>query len=105
MSEKHETPGWLDAIRKLERAIGVPVESAVKSETYFDAVTRLKRAQAQIAEFVESTSTDLYRMFNVPTGSEIRRLREQLGRIERSLAALSKEVSARNGDESADEAD
>jgi hypothetical protein len=102
MSAKSESPRWLDAIRKLERVIGVPVESAVKSDTYFDAVTHLKRAQAQVAEFVESTSADVYRMFNLPTGSEIRRLREQLSRVERNLDALSKEISARNGDKPAD---
>jgi hypothetical protein len=105
MTEKRETPAWLDAIRKFERAIGVPVESAVTSDAYFDAVTHLKRAQAQIAEFVESTSADVFRMFNLPAGSEIRRLREQLSRVERNLEALSKEISARNGGKPTDEAD
>src|SRR5205823_1018555 len=32
---------WLTAVHRLERAIGEPVEAAVRSDTYFDAVTTL----------------------------------------------------------------
>jgi hypothetical protein len=103
--ENKETPPWLDAVRKLERAIGVPVESAVTSDAYFDAVTQLKRAQAQIAEFVEGASGELFRMFNLPAGSDIRRMREQLSRMERRLDKLSKEIAAKNGGKPTDEAE
>jgi ubiquinone biosynthesis protein UbiJ len=103
--EKQKIPSWLDAVRKLERAIGVPVESAVTSDAYFDAVTQLKRAQAQIADFVEEASGEVFRLFNLPAGSDIRRMREQLSRMERRLDKLSKEIAAQNGGKPGDEAE
>jgi hypothetical protein len=97
MAEKQAPPLWLDAVRRFERAIGVPIESAVTSEAYFDALTRLKRAHAQVASVVENVSDDVFRMFNIPAGSDVRKLREQLSRVERRLEAMSKELASQKG--------
>ena len=93
MAEKQEPPLWLDAVRKFERAIGDPIESVVTSEAFFDAMTRFKRAQSQVTGAVENVTNDMYRMFNIPAGSDVRKLREQLSRMERRLEALSKELA------------
>ena len=93
MAEKQEPPLWLDAVRKFERAIGDPIESVVTSEAFFDAMTRFKRAQSQVTDKVENVTNDMYRMFNIPAGSDVRKLREQLSRMERRLEALSKELA------------
>lgn len=97
MAEKQEPPLWLDAVRKFERAIGGPIESVVTSDAYFDAMTQLKRAQAQVQSVVEDATKDVYRMLNIPTGSDVRKLREQLSRMERQLDAMSKELASRKG--------
>ena len=96
MAEKQEPPLWLDAVRKFERAIGDPIESIVTSEAYFDAMTRFKRAQSQVTGAVENVTNDVYRMFNIPAGSDVRKLREQLSRMERRLEAMSKELAKRD---------
>jgi hypothetical protein len=96
MADKQEPPLWLDAVRKFERAIGVPIESAVTSDAYFDALTRLKRAHAQVAAVVENVTDDVFRMLNVPAGSDVRKLREQVSRMERRLEAMSKELAKQN---------
>ena len=36
-------PLWLRAVIRLERAVGEPVEAAVRSETYFDLMTKVTR--------------------------------------------------------------
>ena len=101
MAEKQEPPRWLlDVVRKFERAIGDPIESIVTSEAYFDAMTRFKRAQSQVTGAVENITNDVYRTFNIPAGSDVRKLREQLSRMERRLEAMSKELAKRD-DESA----
>ena len=100
MAEKQEPPLWLDVVRKFERAIGDPIESIVTSEAYFDAMTRFKRAQSQVTGAVENVTNDVYRTFNIPAGSDVRKLREQLSRMERRLEAMSKELAKRD-DESA----
>jgi hypothetical protein len=98
MAEKQEPPLWLDAVRKFERAIGDPIESIVTSEAFFDAMTRFKRAQSQVTGAVENVTNDMYRMFNIPAGSDVRKLREQLSRMERRLEALSKELARQDAE-------
>ncbi|HEY2936344.1 MAG TPA: hypothetical protein VGJ25_07075 [Gaiellaceae bacterium] len=94
-STRPEPPLWLDAVRRFERLIGVPVERLVTSDAYFDAMPKLRRAQAQVADLVASFTEDWFRLLNLPAGSDVRRMREQLSRMERQLEKLTKELAAR----------
>jgi len=91
--ENGTNPWWLDAVRRWERMIGQPIEQVVTSDAYFDAVTQAKRIQAEIGKRFESVTEDWFRMLNVPAASEIRRLREQLGRIERTLEGVANDLA------------
>ena len=92
-NENGSAPSWFDAVRKWERKIGQPIEQVVTSEPFFDAVTQVKRMQAEIGKRLESVTEDWLRMFNMPAGSEIRRLREQLGRMERTLERMANDLA------------
>lgn len=94
MSSRNDVPPpWLEAIRRFERAIGVPVESAVRSDAYFDLVTQANRARTLMTRRFERLSEQWLHLFNLPAGSDVRRLREQLGRVERQLNRVAKEVA------------
>ena len=84
-------PLWLQAVHRLERAIGVPVEAAVHSDTYFDVVTQANRARARAIGAVEGVSRRCLHLVNLPAGTDLRRVREQLSRIERRLLELEDE--------------
>jgi hypothetical protein len=88
-----QAPLWLAAVRHFERLVGVPVERMVTSDAYFDAVPKLRRAQTQMADFVASITDDWFRLYNLPSGSDVRRMREQLSRMERQLEKLTKELA------------
>jgi hypothetical protein len=90
-------PLWLKVVHRLERAVGSRVESVVHSDPYFDTVTRLRRSQAQLRGTSERVSRDLLHLVNLPTGSDVRRLREQLTRMERRLATIADELEAHEG--------
>jgi hypothetical protein len=90
-------PLWLKAVHRLERAIGEPVERAVRTDTYFDAVTAATRTVAQVKRTAEGASRRCLHLFNLPAGSDVRRLREQLTRMERRLNALSEDVAELDG--------
>lgn len=90
-----QVPLWLDAVRRLERAIGVPVERMVTSDTYFDTLPLLRRTRAQVTELVASMTDEWYRLLNIPAGSDVRSLREQVSRMERQLEQLTKELAER----------
>jgi hypothetical protein len=90
-------PLWLKAVHKLERAVGEPIEAAVRTDTYFDLVTMATRATTQARRTVLGTSTRVLHLFNLPADDDVRRLRDQLSRMERRLNQLSDDVSELDG--------
>ena len=81
-------PQWLRFVERLERAVGEPVEWAVRSDSYFDAVAVLARVQRKTGATLEGLSRRGLHLLNLPAGSDVRRLREQLSRMERRLNHL-----------------
>jgi hypothetical protein len=90
-------PLWLQAVHRLERAIGEPVEYAVRSDAYFDVVTVADRARRKAIGAVEGVSRRWLHLFNLPAGTDIRTVRQQLARMERRLNELSEEVADLDG--------
>lgn len=86
-------PLWLRVVLRVERAIGEPIESAVRSETYFDVVTKTTRVRRTVVGTAEGVSRRCLHLLNLPAGSDIRSMRQQLARMERRLNQLSHEVS------------
>jgi hypothetical protein len=87
-----EQPLWLQLVLRLERAIGEPVESALRSSTYFDLLTQANRGRARAAKLTEAWTREWLHLMNLPSGSDVRRLQAQLSRVERTLGALAREV-------------
>ena len=86
-------PLWLRAVHRVERTIGEPVEAAVRTETYFDLMTKVTRTTRAAKRKVAGTSTRAMHLVNLPAGSDIRGLREQLSRMERRINQLSENVA------------
>jgi hypothetical protein len=90
-------PLWLQAVHRLERAVGEPIEAAVRTDTYFDLVTKAKRATRSVKGTVVGTSTRALHAMNLPAGTDMGRMREQLLRMERRLNQLTDEVAELDG--------
>lgn len=97
-AKRSQGPLWLRTVHRLERTIGEPLESALHSDTYFDLTTETLRLRARAGRTLEGASRRMLHLFNLPAGSDIRRVREQLGRVERRLAELSKELDDAGSD-------
>lgn len=87
-----QNPAWLKLVLRAERLVGTRVESAVHSGTYFDLLTQWKHTRTRVTGAVEGVSRRVIHLANLPAGTDIRRIREQLSRVERRLVELSKEV-------------
>jgi hypothetical protein len=85
-------PAWLKLVLRLERAIAAPVEAAVHSDAYFDVVAELNRGTRRLTDAAESVSKRGLHLLNLPAGTDIRRVREQLARMDRRLLQISKEL-------------
>jgi hypothetical protein len=90
-------PLWLRAVHRLERAIGEPIEAAVRTDTYFDVVAHATRARSLAIGAAEGVSRRCLHLLNLPAGTDVRRLREQLARMERRLQVLTDELEAGDG--------
>jgi hypothetical protein len=83
---------WLKLVLRLERTIGAPIESAVHSDTYFDVVAGLNRGTRRLTGALEGVSKRGLHVLNLPAGTDIRGVREQLARMDRRLVQISKEL-------------
>jgi hypothetical protein len=86
-------PLWLRVVLRVERAIGEPIESAVRSDAYFDLISTTTRVRRKAQGAAEGISRRCLHMLNLPAGSDIRNVRQQLARMERRLNQLSDEVA------------
>ena len=93
-------PLWLRAVIRIERAIGEPIESAVRSDTYFDVISTTTRVRRKVLGTAEGVSKRCLHLLNLPAGSDIRGIRQQLARMERRINQLSHDVAELDEDES-----
>jgi hypothetical protein len=93
----NDLPLWLKLVLRMERTIGVRVESALHSDAYFDLVADVNRTRARATAAVESVSKRIWHLANLPAGTDIRRMRQQLAGMERRLIQLSKELEEQRG--------
>jgi hypothetical protein len=87
-----DRPLWLKVVLRLERAVGEPVESVVRSDTYFNVVAEVSRVRRKAVQGVEGVSKRGLHLLNIPAGTDVRKVREQLARMERRLDQLSENV-------------
>jgi hypothetical protein len=97
-------PLWLRAVIRIERAIGEPIESAVRSETYFDVITATTHVRRKVVGTAEGVSKRCLHLLNLPAGSDIRGMRQQLARMERRINQLSHDVAELDEDGSGPDA-
>lgn len=95
MAAGKQPPSWAELVQRFERAIGEPVESWVRSDTYFDAMTQANRARARMTRRFEHLAERWLHMFNVPAATDVRRLREQLSRLERQVERMANDLADR----------
>ena len=66
-------PLWLKAVLRVERAVGGPVETAVRTDTYFDLVTKATRVTGTVKRKVSGTSTRVLHLNQPPGGQRTSR--------------------------------
>ena len=94
-----DLPLWLRLVLRMERKLAGPVESAVHSGAYFDVVAGLNRTKAKVTDAVEGVSKRAWHLANLPAGTDIRRVRQQLAGVERRLIQISKELEEQRSGE------
>jgi hypothetical protein len=86
---------WRLMFDTAERGIGIPLEAMVRTEVFHDLLAVTRRARNGALAQTEQLSRRGLHLANLPAGSDMRRLREQVARLERRVVSLSKQLEER----------
>ncbi|MCZ2859711.1 hypothetical protein [Blastococcus sp. VKM Ac-2987] len=81
-------PLWRQAFDAAERAVAPRAEDVVRSEYFALATALLRRAQNVAGGSVQGLSARAWHLLNLPAGSDISRLRAQIGSLDREVRRL-----------------
>jgi hypothetical protein len=87
---------WLRAVYRLERAVGEPVEAAVRTDTYMDLMTTATRTTKAARRRVTGVSTRALHLVDLPAGTDLQRMRGGGGGGGRGGGQLSEHVEERD---------
>ena len=85
-------PLWRRAFDAVEQRVGPQLEQAVQTEQFADVTAALARLQGQLQRRTERAMRRGWHFWNLPAGSDVKRMSEQLASLERRVRDLSKQL-------------
>ena len=98
MPEPQPQPMWRRAFDAVEKNLTPQVEQWVQSEQFADLSTAMTKMQAQMQERTERAMRRSWHFWNLPAGSDVKRMSEQLASLERRVRDLSKQLEDAKAD-------
>lgn len=83
-----DKPLWRQAFDTAERAVAPHLEQAVQATAFAQALALAGHARAGARRWAERRTSGLWHLVNLPAGSDLRRLREQVTGLERQVRLL-----------------
>ena len=87
-----ERPLWRKLFDTAERAAAPRLEGIVKSEGFADVATFVMRLQTAANRGAERAMRRALHFWNLPAGSDVKRVSEQIASLERRVRELSKRL-------------
>ena len=78
----------------LERTLAPPLEAIVRSSEYLRAGALFARGQRSVSVRVNGISRRLWHLANLPAGTDVQRLRLQIGQLDREVRRLALQLEA-----------
>jgi hypothetical protein len=86
-----EAPWWRKPYDAAERRVAPPLERLVQSPSFAEVTAGVMRLRATTRNWAEQRSRRLWHAANLPAGSDVRQLRDQLTALERQMRRLTAE--------------
>ncbi|MDQ6650028.1 MAG: hypothetical protein M3Z02_07940 [Actinomycetota bacterium] len=93
-------PTWRRVFDTVERAVGSRLEEFVQTETFAGALSTSAQVQAELRRRTEQATRRALHLVNLPAGSDMRRLNEQIAGLERRLRHISRQIEDISEEES-----
>jgi hypothetical protein len=90
-------PLWREGIDALDAVIRPPVEVVIGSEQFAVAAGLVARARGTLRRSGERTTRHVLHSLNLPAGSDITRVLGEVGRLQRQVDALAKQLQISKG--------
>jgi hypothetical protein len=87
-------PLWRQAFDVAERAVTPRAEDLVRTESFTIGTALLRQAQNLVAGSARSLTARAWHLINLPAGSDVSRLRAQIGALDREVRRLGLQLEA-----------
>ena len=85
-------PLWKKVFDAAEKLAAPRLEAAVRTERFADTTSALTKLQLRARESANQRSQQAMHNWNMPTATDVSRLREQVTSLERTVRELSKQI-------------
>jgi hypothetical protein len=82
-------PTWRVVVDRLDRTVSPRADAFVRTNLFADTVAAMIRMEAQVRRRAERQTNRMWHLCNLPTASDIRRMRSQLASVEARLRDVS----------------
>jgi hypothetical protein len=83
-----EAPRWRQAFDAVDKAIAPHAESLVRTPGFSTGVALLRHAQVLARSTARDVTARAWHLLNLPAGSDVSRLRAQIGALDREVRRL-----------------
>jgi hypothetical protein len=87
-------PLWRQAFDAAERAVSPRAETFVRTPTFSVGVTLFRRAEGLVRGSLRDATARAWHLVNLPAGSDVSRLRAQIGALDREVRRLGLQLEA-----------
>jgi hypothetical protein len=85
-------PPWRVVVDRLDRTVSPRADTLVRTNLFADSVAAFIRLEAQVRRRLEHQSARIWHLYNLPTATDIRRMRGQLASVEARLRDVSERL-------------
>lgn len=86
-------PRWRQGYDAAERVVGPRLQTLVNDERFAVGVGLLTQAQRAVQRRTERQMRRALHLFNLPAGSDVTRILNEIGKLQREVRELSKQVA------------
>jgi hypothetical protein len=87
-----QRPAWRSMVDQVDGIVSPRADSFVRTNVFADTVAAMIRLEAQVRRRVERETGRLWHFWNLPTATDVRRVRSQLSAVEARLRDVSERL-------------
>ncbi len=85
-------PTWRTVVDQVDRTVTPRADSFVRTNLFADAIAAMIRLESQVRRRVERQTGRVWHLCNLPTATDMRRVRSQLSAVEARLRDVSERL-------------